>query len=195
LPLFSLTLSRRAHRRTPAAGDPPPCGASQHGRRSRPPSHLRSLPVASTSFRAISRPKPWPLAPISHRRRTSGKVPARRRRGPAWRRRRTHAGDRSRRSQPTAQIKRRNPPLLGPPWTSGLGPRRRSTTAPAARSKIDGADRAQPGPRSGRRPFYENPLNSLILCPNPSTFKRSSHIGPVFIVLTPDLLENPTRGP
>jgi hypothetical protein len=145
------------HRHRPAAGDPPPCGASHHGRRSRLPSHLRSLPVAPASRRAFSCSKPWSLAPFSNRRRTSGEAPAGRRRGPAWRRRRAHTRDHSRRSQPAAQIKRMKPPCLGPPWTSGLGPRRRSTTALAARSKIDGADRAQPGPRSGRRLFYGKP--------------------------------------
>jgi hypothetical protein len=189
-------LSRRAHRRTPAAGDPPPCGASQHDRRSHLPSHLCSPPVAPASRRASSRPKPWPLAPFCNRRRTSGEVPAGRRRGSAWRRRRALTRDHNRRSQPTAQIKRMNPPLPRSTvdqwtWSTAL-------VYDRARRPIQDRRHRSPPARSTRCTaghFMKNPLSSLLFCPNPSTFKRSLHISPVFIVLTPDLLENPTRGP
>jgi hypothetical protein len=187
-PSFSLKPNRRVHRHRPAAGDPPPCGASHHGRQSRSPSNPRSLPVASASRRAFPRPRPWPLAPFRHRRRTSGEVPARRRR-------RARACDHSRRSQPTAQIKRGPPPRsvhrepVDLVHGAGLRPRPppdQGSTAQIAPSPVHAVAAGH---------FMKTPLSSLIFCPNPSTFKRSSHLGPVFIVLAPVYLENPTRGP
>jgi hypothetical protein len=109
-PAFSLTPSRRAHRRTPAAGRPPPWTPYLDRHPLHPCKRVVEFARSQASRRHFPRPKPCPLTPFNHRRRTSGEVPARRHRGPAWRRRRAHACDHGRRSQPTAQIKRRNPP-------------------------------------------------------------------------------------